>query len=154
MRWRMSVRKSPFKTFLDENPTAKVGRGATDGEIGSAESALGVVFPPVFRRYLSELGYLEFGSAEFYGLGEGVPAHLDLVRNVMDERLRFHPHVPSHLIPFLPNYGGDHSCIDLSDPVDDPPVVFWDHELDAAQVPSRMADTFTSWLLDHTGEWA
>jgi len=108
----------------------------------------------MFRTYLSEFGYLELRSGELYGLGAGVPAHLDLVGNTRAERTEFHPHIPLHLVPFMPNGCGDHYCIDLSARVDDPPVVFWDHELDAAQQPQRLADTFSSWLLHHTNEWA
>jgi cell wall assembly regulator SMI1 len=131
-----------------------VGLGATAHEIGSTERELVIAFPAVFRSYLAEFGYLEFRSAEFYGLGAGVPHHLHLVRNAIAERTEFHPHVPSHLIPFMANGCGDHYCIDLSVPADDPPVVFWDHDLDTAQQPQRLADTFSSWLLYHTDEWA
>ncbi len=151
---QMPVQQPALRAFLDANPSALMGRGATEQEIAAAERQLGVTFPPTFRSYLSEYGYLEFRSAEFYGLGAGVPEHLDLIRNATAERARFHPHIPVHLVPFMPNGCGDHYCIDLSARVDDPPVVFWDHELDTAQRPQRLADTFTSWLLEHTHEWA
>jgi cell wall assembly regulator SMI1 len=143
-----------LRAFIEANPSAQTGQGATDSEIAAAERELGVTFPSVFRSYLAEFGFLEFGSAEFYGLGAGVPAHLNLVRNTVAERTEFHPHIPSHLIPFMPNGGGDHYCVDLSARADDPPVVFWNHELDTAQQPEQLADTFSSWLLHHTEEWA
>ena len=44
--------------------------------------------------------------------------------------------------------------LDTSAAAEDPPVVFWDHELDTAQQPQRLANTFSSWLLDHTHEWS
>lgn len=150
----MPVLEPAFRAFLDANPGAVVGRGATEQEIASAEQTLAVTFPPRFRSYLSECGYLEFRSAEFYGLGTGVPEHLDLVRNAMAERTQFHPHIPVHLIPFMANGCGDHYCIDLSARADDPPVVFWDHELGTTQQPQRLADTLGSWLSEHTDEWA
>ena len=150
----MSVQQPSLKAFLETNPTALIGQGATEDEITAAERELGVTFPSMFRSYLAELGYLEFRSAEFYGLGARVPAHLDLVRNTKAERTEFHLHIPPHLIPFMPNGCGDHYCIDLSASADDPSVVFWDHELDTGQQPQKLADTFSSWLLRHTHEWA
>jgi hypothetical protein len=151
----MSVHEPVFRAFLDANPGAITGRGATEEEIVIAEQRLEVTFPPRFRSYLCECGYLEFGSAEFYGLGAGVPNHLDLVRNTIAERTEYHPQIPGHLVPFMPNGCGDHYCIDLSTRSDDPPVVFWDHELiNTKQKPQRLAETFSSWLLEHTHEWA
>jgi hypothetical protein len=150
----MPVHQSALKAFLDSNPSALVGRGATEQEIVAAERQLGASFPKAFRSYLGECGYLEYGSAEFYGLGVGVPKHLELVRRTIEERTQFHPHIPVHLVPFMANGGGDHYCIDLSAPIDDPPVVFWDHALGATQQPYQLADTFSSWLLEHTDEWA
>lgn len=150
---QMTVQFHLFRTFLGANQDAVFSCGATDEEIAMAECELGVSFPAVFRRYLSEFGYLEIRSAELYGLGAGVPQHLDLVRNTKAERSEFHPYIPHHLIPFLPNGGGDHYCIDLSSGADDPPVVFWNHELDSEQRPPLLADRFTSWLLQHTNDW-
>jgi SMI1-KNR4 cell-wall len=150
----MPVQQPSLRAFLDANPNASVGGGATEEEIAAAERELAVTFPATFRSYLAEFGYLVFRSAEFYGLGVGVPEHLDLIRNTKAERTEFHPQIPPHLVPFMPNGCGDHYCIDLSARTDDPPVVFWDHELDTAQQPQRLADTFTSWLVHHTHEWA
>lgn len=152
--FNMPVKQPSLKSFIESNPTAQIGQGASDNQITTAEREIGVTFPSVFRSYLAELGYLEFRSAEFYGLGVGVPPHLDLVRNTIAERTEFHPHIPAHLIPFMSNGGGDHYCVDLNTHADDPPVVFWDHELDTTQQPQKLADTFSSWLLHHHDEWA
>lgn len=143
-----------FKEFMTVNPDAMTGTGAADVQIAAAERELGISFPGVFRRYLSELGYLELRSAEFFGLGMGVPPHLDLVDNTQTERTVLQPCIPHHLLPFMANGGGDHYCIDLSEGKEDPCVVFWDHGLDSAQHPKVLAETFTSWLLHHTDEWS
>jgi hypothetical protein len=70
----MPVHQSALKAFLDSNPSALVGRGATEQEIVAAERQLGASFPKAFRSYLGECGYLEYGSAEFYGLGLAFPS--------------------------------------------------------------------------------
>jgi len=142
-----------LREFLDAHNGVKTGRGASEETIVAAERKLGVVFPKAFRQFLSQWGYFEFRSAESYGLGDGVPAHLDLVRNTQVERNQFHPHIPTHLIPFMPNGCGDHYCIDISAVGDDPPVVFWDHELDVNQTPQVLAETFSLWLNKRTGDW-
>jgi len=148
----MSVQAKHLKEFLSAHPAVKTGNGADDETIATAENKLGVIFPKAFRRFLSEWGYFEYKSAESYGLGDGVPSHLDLVRNALAERNQFHPHIPPHLVPFMPNGCGDHYCIDTSVARDDPPVVFWDHELDVNQKPLILAKTFSSWLNDRTND--
>ena len=140
--------------FLTLHPDALSACGATTDEVAEAERTLGVSFPEALRRYLMELGYVEAGSAEFFGLGAGVPKHLNLVDRTIAERTTLHPNIPRHLIPVLNDGCGNHFCIDLRDGTADPPIVFWSHELGTDQTPGRVADSFSRWLLDDSGDEA
>jgi cell wall assembly regulator SMI1 len=131
--------------FLRRNTGAKTGKGASELR---AEKKLGVKFPKSFREYLNRFGFISHNADEFYGLDSDIPNHLDLVRNTEGERTQFQPNLPLHLIPFLPNGGGDHYCIDLRSG-DDPKVVFWNHELGPDQKPEVIASAFSTWLLQH-----
>jgi len=44
------------------------GQPIDDARIGEAEAAVGVVFPPTYRRFLADYGALGFGSEEYYGI--------------------------------------------------------------------------------------
>ena len=55
--------------IIDENPgRADFVGGRDDTLIAQAERALGVEFPPSYRRFLEELGAGSFGRREFYGV--------------------------------------------------------------------------------------
>jgi cell wall assembly regulator SMI1 len=140
--------------FMALYPRALSGIGASAEEVADAERKLGVSFPEAFRAYLTDLGYLEFESVEMYGLGVGVPKHLDLVENTIAERTVLHPNIPIQFIPVLNNGCGDHYCLDLRPNALDPPVVFWSHELGPDQTPAFVAERFTGWLLDGTDDSA
>ncbi|MCZ8158272.1 MAG: SMI1/KNR4 family protein [Rhizobiaceae bacterium] len=139
--WTHEIRR-----FLESASDAEVGAGASELEIQAAEKSLGVTFPIRFREYLSWFGYVSAAHWELNGLGEGVPAHLNLVTETLLEREQFRPHIPRSLLPLENNGAGDHSCLDLSSGNDDPPIVFWDHEKDERQVPTPEADHFSQWL--------
>lgn len=81
--------------------SVETGRGASQSQIAEAEGALGVSFPDSYRRFLAELGWVSVDSDEIFGLGDGVPGHLELVRVTHSERTEFRPHIPSHLVPLL-----------------------------------------------------
>lgn len=123
------------------------GQGASESEIAIAEERLGLRFPQELFRYFREFGYLSIGHFELFGLGAKVPSYLDLVRNTLDERTLCQPNIPGHLLPLMNNGGGDHYCADLSLQKADPPIVFWNHELDGAQEPELEADSFSSWII-------
>jgi hypothetical protein len=134
--------------FMALHPDALSGCGATAEEVADAERKLGVLFPETLRSYLVELGYLEFDSVEMYGLGTGVPEHLNLVECTIAERTVLYPNIPTQFIPILNNGSGDHYCLDLRPNAADPPVVFWNHELGSDQMPELVARRFSGWLLD------
>jgi cell wall assembly regulator SMI1 len=139
-----------IQVLVAKNTNMEVGLGASEAIVKDAEIALNVRFPIYFRAYLLQFGFMGIDHYELYGLGNDIPKHLDVVINTLDERQKFRPYMPLHLIPLENTGGGDHFCIDLSAGLNDPPVVFWDHEQDEIQLPELVADQFSLWLLEHT----
>jgi cell wall assembly regulator SMI1 len=148
----MPVTYPPFVDLVATFPALGKGKGASEAEILAAEAALETEFPIAYRLYLSQLGYLIGEPEEMYGLGEGVPSHMNLVDCAIAERTKFMPYQPSHLIPLCNDGFGNHYCIDLRSGADDPPVVFWDHEQDSNQVPEPIAEQLTIWLFRWAAE--
>lgn len=54
-----------------------MGGGVSEGAVDAAEKELGVRFPPDLKQYLSRFGHIEVGHFEFFGLGDGIPDHLE-----------------------------------------------------------------------------
>ncbi len=59
---------------------------ATPEEIAKAEKALGVIFPPDYRKFLAKAGWLRVGAHEIGGLGNQIPSYLDVVNTTKRER--------------------------------------------------------------------
>ncbi|MCE9634812.1 MAG: SMI1/KNR4 family protein [Planctomycetes bacterium] len=147
--------------LLARNPQARRGVGAAPEAVNAAEAALGISLPEVVRALFEDLGYAglpvgrglgqESYGKDTYGLGDGVPRELDLVRNTLSERSDVEPRMPTTLVPLVSNGCGDHYCVDLRSPSADPPVVFWDHELGSDQQPAVVSETFSGWLLGGMG---
>ncbi len=115
--------------------------------IRDAESELCVVLPDSYRAFLGEFGWGRFAGWELYGLGVDVPASLHLPSVTLDERRRFLPLTPPHLIPILNNGAGDLYCLDTSRLMEgECPVVCWCHELEEDQIPYVEAPGFLPWL--------
>src|SRR5262245_39483618 len=130
----------------------RVGNCATLDEIRQAEHALGVAFSLSYLRFLALYGWAEIGCFQVYGIGAGVPEHLNIVSNTIGEREEFEPHMPHHLIPVMNDGSGNHYCLDSScaNADDEMPIVFWDHESPAgeSQMPKAVAPTFEHWLYE------
>jgi cell wall assembly regulator SMI1 len=135
---------------LREYPGRKrLGTGAKRADISSAESNLGAKLPESYKVFLGEFGWGGVDSWELFGLGAGVPNYLDLVQMTETERTLFHPHIPPFLIPIMNDGFGNHYCLDTSSLRDgECPVVLWDHEKGARQVPGLVSPRFDLWLLD------
>jgi cell wall assembly regulator SMI1 len=126
----------------------EIGAGATSSQIAAAQVTLGVVFPKSYRTFLAEFGWARFSHHELYGLGGGMPTHLELLRNALAERNEMQPVLPHSLIPVLNDGAGNHYCLDTERMNNDEcPVVFWDHERTEAQMPEIVAPTFAQWLI-------
>ncbi len=103
------------------------GRGCDESLIARAEHQLGVVFPPTYRRFLSDFGCGDFGAEEFYGIvsdnpeGKGVP---NTVFPTM--RLRLEASLPNHYMRVAALGNGDEYVLDTRGaPEVDGPVVLW-----------------------------
>lgn len=127
-----------------------LGGGATEEEILAAEQALGVHLKGHYREFLRTFGWGGVDGLEVLGLGAGVPSFLDLVRITLSERSEMQPQLPHNLIPVASDGGGNHYCLD-ADAKGEPPVVFWNHELDETQIPEVEAESFGAWVAAQIG---
>src|SRR5918997_7111773 len=126
---------------------ADFGQGATPQEVELAEGRLGVVFPRSYKAFLEQFGWASLEGLELYGLGEDVPAYLDLVKVTLSERTQMRPRLPSRLIPLMNDGAGNHYCLDVaSGEQGECPVVFWDHNLGESQDPEYVAPNLEVWL--------
>ncbi|MBX3417032.1 MAG: SMI1/KNR4 family protein [Pirellulaceae bacterium] len=129
------------------------GDGASLDAIRAAERELGIKFPFDYESYLRTYGWVRLIYDELYGLGDSVPAHLNLITNTLRERTDFCPRLPNHLVPFMPDGAGNHYCLDLSRTESgNCPVVFWDHDEGEDQTPSIVAKSFSDWIVEHVTE--
>jgi hypothetical protein len=100
----------------------------TDELIGLAEEALGLQFPPTYRRFLKELGCGSVGGEEFYGVNRpnfesaSVP---DAIWVTLKHRER--AQLPSHFIVVGEDGASGEYLIDTSRVASDRecPVVYW-----------------------------
>jgi cell wall assembly regulator SMI1 len=127
------------------------GPGASAAEIASAEAKLRVPLSSGYRQFLARFGWLGLGSIEIYGVGAGVPKHLDLLEITQSERTEMHPRLRSDLIPIMNDGGGNLYCVDTRQPTSEA-IVFWDHDLDADQEPEFVSPSFEEWLHEKLNE--
>ena len=62
------------------------------------------------------LGHIDWASIEgleLYGLGEDVPAYLDLVTVTVSERTEMRPRLPNRLVPLMNDGAGNHYCLEF-----------------------------------------
>lgn len=99
-----------------------------DSLVAAAEDALGLRFPPSYRRFVRELGAGSVGSREFYGVttnnftDSSVP---NAVWVTLDERSRFD--LPGTLVIIGDTGTGEYYALDTAqrDSADESPVVTW-----------------------------
>lgn len=128
---------------------AQHGSGASEKTISAAERRLGIQIRGGYRRFLQKFGWGGTEHVQLYGLGKGVPKHLDLVSMTESERSEMRPRLPRTLVPLMNDGCGNHYCIDGSAAgAGEPCVVFWDHELDEDQTPEEYGKDFCLWLLE------
>ena len=126
---------------------AEFGQGATSQQIELAKQQLGVAFPRSYKAFLEHFGWASIDGLELYGLGEDVPAYLDLVKMTLSERTEMGPRLPSHLLPLMNDGFGNHYCLDVRlREQGECPVVFWDHNSGEAQEPEYVARNLEGWL--------
>lgn len=125
----------------------ELGQGSSDEQIAAAERMLGIPIEGGYRQFLKQFGWGGVEHIELYGLGSGLPAHLDLVQITRSEREEMEPRLQRHLLPMMNDGGGNLLCLDTNKETE-PTVVFWDHGRGAHQKPAVEAEDFASWL-DH-----
>ena len=130
---------------LNKLQACQLGQGATQPEIEEAASALKVRLPSDYQDFLRRVGWASCGYFQLFGVGKDVPAHLELVSKTMGVRHQFRPHIPHHLVPLMNDGSGNYYCLSV-DGHGKGKVVFWNHELDEAQYPAVVGDSFVGWL--------
>ncbi|MCZ7567371.1 MAG: SMI1/KNR4 family protein [Ardenticatenaceae bacterium] len=119
--------------------------------VRTAEQALGVTFPPTYRRFLLEYGAGGFGSSEIYGVIDenfeesSIP---DAIWYTLTERKEVN--LPNGLVVIYAVGDGGLYCLDLqSKKVDEAPVVVYEPGLpNEEQFYEVVAKDFGEFLLD------
>ena len=128
------------------------GGGVSEAEIDNLGAELGFKIRGTFRQFLKKFGWIDIAYSEIFGLGEGVPDHLELKGMTLSERSQMHPSLAPNLLPFFNDGGGNLYCLDLAGSDVEPPVVLWLHDLSAEQAPEPASVSFASWLADELAE--
>jgi len=116
--------------------------------VEAAERALGVRFPPSYRRFLLDFGAGSFDGHEIYGVldddfeSSGVPDAVWVTRSLRDE-----DPIPADLIVFYATGDGEHLCV-RSGSVDTPVVAIWPG---SDEEPEVVAPDFGVWLKEIVG---
>ena len=133
-------------------PPGAFSGAALPTEVNAAEEALGVRFSPSYRWFL-----LTFGSADWpgyiFGVGHDVFDCFHVVNVTRSERCMDNP-MPEALIPFAPDGGGNHYCIDTSTIEDkEAIVVLWMHDADPEHSMAKTHASFSAWLSEFVNEY-
>ncbi len=94
--------------------------------IDAAEAKLGVVFPPTYRRFLSEFGCGSVGAFEFYGVDEGAhTSFLSCVWSTLEARRLYGP--PREFVVVAELGDGSYYVLDTGaqTPHGENPVLVW-----------------------------
>ncbi|WP_130509571.1 SMI1/KNR4 family protein [Krasilnikovia cinnamomea] len=86
------------------------GNGADDRDIHNAEDALGRL-PDDYRYFLREYGWLSVQHLEIFGLGNAVPAYLDVVRMTRAERSEPGSPIPGSYVCVMNDGAGNLFCL-------------------------------------------
>jgi SMI1-KNR4 cell-wall len=66
-----------------------------------------------YKAFLGHFGWASIEGLELYGLGEDVPAYLDLPEVTLSERTQTRPRLPSRLVTLMNDGAGNHYCLDV-----------------------------------------
>jgi hypothetical protein len=127
-------------------PENSLGSGATEEEIQRAERDLGLRIFGAYREFLRRFGWGGVEDFELYGLGTGVPSHLNLVNITQSERSEMEPHLPRDLLPIMNDGGGNLYCLNTCTGTNEPAIVSWYHDLGYEQTPELVSEDFASWV--------
>jgi antitoxin YobK len=113
--------------------------------VRAAEEALGVQFPPSYRRFLREFGAGSFGGQEIYGVIDADFEHSsipDAVWNTLS--LRRDEDIPADLVAIYATGDGEQLCVQ-SGSSETPILAIWPGSGDAPEV---IASDFGLWFKD------
>jgi len=136
--------------LIDENDGDFEGRKPAS-LVAAAERALGLTFPPTYRKFLLEYGCGDIGGEEFYGVikddfvNSSVPDAIWLTLREREES-----QLPAKFVVVYSSGDGGYAVLDTGqrDSVDECPVVEWIPGASAdPQSAPRLADDFGSFLL-------
>ena len=127
---------------LSDTKGARFGRGVEEPEVADTERRLGVTLPPGYRSFLLQIGWARADRVDVFGLGNDVPADLDL-RTHAAERLD----LPANIVPFARDDDGAVYCLDAahSGPYESP-VYRRGSGTSADAAPEYAGHDFASWL--------
>ena len=129
---------------LREMPAGESGTGVDEQEVAEAERELGVSFPPGFRSFLREIGWLAAVETEVFGLGEEISPRMN-VRTITAEMRG--QGLPSSAVAIARDTAGAVYCLDASysGPYESP-VYRW-QPAEATESPLEyVGHDFSSWL--------
>jgi len=114
----MAALESHPEVFTDPKQTA------TDAAIARAEAMLGLTFPALYRRFLTEFGVGGFGSKEVFGIIGNEPNQSrqpDVVLFTFDARNA--PAFPRNYLVIYSTGNGEMMCLDIGEEPDKASVV-------------------------------
>jgi SMI1-KNR4 cell-wall len=122
---------------------ARLGRGVEEAELADTERRLGVTLPPGYRSFLKQIGWATIARVAVFGLGDDVPADLDLRTRAAEAA----PDLPANMVPFARDDDGVVYCLDAahSGPYESP-VYRWGSGTSAEAAPEYAGHDFASWL--------
>ena len=121
--------------------------GANGRDIRNEEDVLGRL-PDDYSYFLREYGWLSVQHLEIFGLGNAVPAYLDVVRMTLAERSEPGSPIPGSYVCVMNDGAGNLFCFDTAKSGGGAgiPIVLWDHELGQDQEPEVSERSFEDWL--------
>jgi hypothetical protein len=128
---------------LPDTKGARFGRGVEEPEIADTERRLGETLPPGYRSFLRQVGWAVVAGVAVFGLGDDVPADLDLRSRAAETT----PVLPAHFVPFARDDDGVAYCLDAahSGPYESP-VYRSGSGASAEAEPEYAGHDFASWL--------
>ncbi len=140
----MSAEYEAMQQQILGDPGADVGVGGSAEVIAALEARCGAL-PADYRRFLVDFGWLSVRHREIFGIGPGVPTHLDVGALTASEREEYG--LPDRYVVIMNNGSGDLYCLDLgaAPSSDTCPVIVWLHQ---EQAPEFVASSFVGFMLD------
>lgn len=118
--------------------------------IVAAETALGITFPPTYRRFVREFGALGIGSEELYGITDSNFTQSAVPNGIwLTLKYRSRSHLPDSMIIVYSVGDGEYFVLDISqtDATGECPVVVWDPGVNEGDYLETIASDFGALFL-------